>query len=331
MAITRAVYTVLLGGYEELGEQPVAASSELPFICFTDDPDLRSESWEVRHFEPLLPFDLTRSQRELKIRGHESLADFDETLYIDNSVLLTSPPERILDEWLDGAVIASPWHSFRERIIDEFDEVVALGYDDAGRVQEQLIHYAELHPEVLLQRPHWNGMIARKNVSEVTAAMRRWYDHVLRYSRRDQLSSDVALHEAGLEIRSIDLDNNLSEHHRWPVDVGRRAAMSTIGRHRSGPMLAEIARLEKALAGRVAELEETRNALVEERAERAAAAAAEVAAAVEIERRHAEQQLHGILDEVHRSLSWRLTAPVRALGGRRGDGSADPSESENHH
>ncbi|WP_439501354.1 hypothetical protein [Aminobacter ciceronei] len=51
------VCTVLVGGYEHLNEQPVASRSQLPFICLTDDPALRSESWDCRVVEPLFPQD----------------------------------------------------------------------------------------------------------------------------------------------------------------------------------------------------------------------------------------------------------------------------------
>ena len=75
-----AVYTALLGGYERLNDdQP--RDSDLPFICFTDDPRLRSTTWDVRLVEPAFPLDLVRSQRDIKLRGHASLEEFSETLY----------------------------------------------------------------------------------------------------------------------------------------------------------------------------------------------------------------------------------------------------------
>ena len=41
----------------------------------------------------------------------------------------------------------------------------------------------------------------------VMAAMERWFAYVLRYSRRDQLSSVVALKETGLTPIALSLDN----------------------------------------------------------------------------------------------------------------------------
>src|SRR5688572_10939275 len=56
------VYTTLIGGYEPLNEQPVAASSRVPFVCLTDDPNLASDTWQIRHVTPLFGMDPVRSQ-----------------------------------------------------------------------------------------------------------------------------------------------------------------------------------------------------------------------------------------------------------------------------
>lgn len=312
MSGRRAVYTALLGGYEELLEQPVAAQTDIPFICFTDDPALTSETWRIVLVEPMFPLDLVRSQREFKIRGHEDVAGFEETLYIDNSVLLKKAPDEILDAWLAEADYGVSLHSYRERVIDEFDEVVALNYDDAARVQEQLLHYADLYPDLIQQHPYWNGMIARRNTPEVQAAMERWFDHVLRYSRRDQLSANVTLSLSGLRVKGVELENFESDLHSWPVEVARKIHLGKNNKRNAGPLLAEVARLKREtaeLSQQLADqaddhrlLEETRRELHETHL-----TAAREQARIEAEWRG---QLQGVLT----STSWKASAPIRWIG-----------------
>lgn len=312
MSGRRAVYTALLGGYEELLEQPVAAQTDIPFICFTDDPALTSETWRIVLVEPMFPLDLVRSQREFKIRGHEDVAGFEETLYIDNSVLLKKAPDEILDAWLAEADYGVSLHSYRERVIDEFDEVVALNYDDAARVQEQLLHYADLYPDLIQQHPYWNGMIARRNTPEVQAAMERWFDHVLRYSRRDQLSANVTLSLSGLRVNGVELENFESDLHSWPVEVARKIHLGKNNKRNAGPLLAEVARLKREtaeLSQQLADqaddhrlLEETRRELHETHL-----TAAREQARIEAEWRG---QLQGVLT----STSWKASAPIRWIG-----------------
>lgn len=321
MTPPRAVYTALLGPYEDLSEQPVARDTTVPFICFTDRDDLESETWTIVRVELPFPFDLVRSQRYFKILGHSSLDEFEETLYIDNSVRLEATPDTILDAWLDDTDFALHRHSFRERVIDEFDEIVRLNYDDAARVNEQLLHYAEAYPDVLLERPYWNGMLARRRSPGVAVTMRIWFDHVLRYSRRDQLSANVAFSLGPAVPKIVGDDNNVSEWHRWPVDVKRRASLSVVTGRRTGPLLAEVARLERAVA---AETKRADDLIVQaEAAEERARLAAVGLAEAEARASRAEQLFAQVLS----SFSWRASKPIRVVGGRirrlRSGGSTD--------
>lgn len=246
------VYTVLLGGYDQLLPQPVADKSDADFICFTDDPKLRSDDWTIQLVEPRFPQDLHRSSRVYKILGHEVLEKYDVTLCIDASVRLRQPPEVILESWLaDGHDMALVKHSYREQVLDEFDEVIRLNYDDRSRVYEQLVDYSISYPDVLAAKPHWGGMLARRTTPNVARAMRLWFDHVLRYSRRDQLSLMLALTHGGINFRSIELDNFGSEFYEWPVISGRKVALGKAPALPMGPLVAELRRGSR----RVAELE----------------------------------------------------------------------------
>lgn len=213
----RAVYTALIGSYERLLEQPVAEASTIPFICLTDDPSLTSESWEVRLVEPAFERDSVRSSRVLKITGGPLATEYDESLWVDNKVVLTKDPAIILDELLADADFAVIEHSYRDTVMAEFDEVTRTGLDDPARIYEQLIHYAETKPHVLDAKPYWGAFIARRWTPSVRAAMQTWINHVLRYSRRDQLSMRYAL-DAVPRVLALELDNFASPMHTWVTD-----------------------------------------------------------------------------------------------------------------
>ncbi|HEY7178206.1 MAG TPA: glycosyltransferase domain-containing protein [Gaiella sp.] len=217
------VFTALLGGYERLTEQAVARESSLDFLCITDDPTLESETWTVRLVEPLFPLDPVRSQRALKIRAHATVPDYDLSLYVDNSVLLKVPPEVLLAELLPpDRGFAALAHDFRDTVADEFGAVVDAGLDTLARCDEQLAHYLELDPGCLELRPLWSGLLLRRHHEpRVVAAMELWLAHVLRYSRRDQLSVRYALRAAGVEPFEAELDNHDSPYHHWPASAGR--------------------------------------------------------------------------------------------------------------
>jgi hypothetical protein len=216
------VYTVLFGQYEQLNEQPVAEHSDWPFICFTDDPHLTSETWQIRLITPLFPADLPRSQRHIKLLAHRALPDHDVSLYMDNSVLLKVPPEDILARWPLESGLTLSTHSFRETVLDEFLEVLRLGYDDQARLLEQLNHVQWHHPDLLAAKPMWSGvMLRRHHEPKVAAAMELWFQHVLRYSRRDQLSSNLAFAQSQLKPDLVEESNLSTWFHSWPHTKGR--------------------------------------------------------------------------------------------------------------
>jgi hypothetical protein len=257
----RCVYTTLTGDYERLNEQPMAAQSAMPFICLTDDPDLKSGTWQIRRVAPLFGMDPIRSQRDLKIRPHIHVRDFDASLYIDNTVLLTQPPESVFERLFPASGFAVPRHSFRESVLDEFLEVARLGYDDQGRIFEQLNHYAVDCPGVLQDHPYWTGLLLRDHRNPAVQAMLEiWMAHVHRYSRRDQLSIVTAFRQAGLTPDALDIDNHSSWFHTWPHSQGRdREQGMRLPSTSFSPPVAQIRRLELTVAefqerGRIQEL-----------------------------------------------------------------------------
>jgi hypothetical protein len=226
---SRCVYTTLIGGYERLNEQPVRRQSDIPFICLTDDPALTSETWDVRRVDTLFPSDPVRSQRELKIRPHKYLAEFERSLYIDNTVILSAPPEAIFERYPSSSGFAVPLHDFRDTVRDEFAEVARLELDDPVRLREQLEAYRASVPDRLNDRPFWGGFLIRDHGRPaVQSAGDIWAAHVLRYSRRHQLSLGVALHAAGLEPAIIDIPLQLSWCHSWPHARDRRERRSRV-------------------------------------------------------------------------------------------------------
>jgi hypothetical protein len=145
-------------------------------------------------------------------------------------------------------------------VLEEFLEVEALGYDDQGRLFEQLNHYALELPEVLNERPFWTGVLLRDHRDpKVRNMLDIWLAHVQRYSRRDQLSVNVAFRRAGLRPEVLRIDNHESWFHSWPNRISlRRASVLRL----ASPFLShpaarakEIARDNAANHARVAELE----------------------------------------------------------------------------
>jgi hypothetical protein len=298
----RCVYTAVTGGYERLSEQPLARNSGVPFICLSDDPTLTSATWRVRRFRPPFGADQVRNQRVAKLLPHRFLPDFDVSLYIDNSVLLRVPPERLFDAFDLSSGLCLPQHSAHATLLDEFFAVACDGLDDPERIAEQLGQYAREAPEALERRPYWNAILMRDHRNpKMRAAMELWLAHVLRFSRRDQLSAPFAFARVGLSPAVLPIHNGHSWFHSWPHATSRNHASRCWQETRAVPLLwRELLAAQHQVAELIRQNQVLRETAAEQDATREAAMAG-------LQRRY---------DLVLTSTIWRASAPVRAVANR---------------
>jgi hypothetical protein len=223
MAPRCCVYTALYGNFDKLPEQPVRAASAVDFIAFVGDPALASRTWTVRHLPPRLPGDPVRSARFVKTHPHILLPDYDASLYIDCTVMLKQPPEALFDGLLFGRseTMACFRNNQRDNVPDEALTVLNLGYDDPDVYLRQLRAYADTEYRGIVPLI-WGGLLLRfHHHASVVAMMERWWEHVLRYSRRDQLSFSYLAEILDFPFVGHALDNENSVWHSWPVSRSR--------------------------------------------------------------------------------------------------------------
>lgn len=222
------VFTSLMGDYEQLNDQADCVREDVDFFCFSSTDLEPSDTWNIIRTDPEYPADMPRSQRHIKLIQHPIVAMYDYTIYIDNSVLLKSSPQKLVSDTLcEGKYdLAIGEHSYRNSVLEEFKAVSDLAYDEQAVILGQLRAYAAF-PEILSQKPYWGGMIIRRNgVPAVERMMRVWMDQILLYSRRDQLSANMAVSKSGVKVNSLKFNNNLSPYHSWPHVTGRQNKMS---------------------------------------------------------------------------------------------------------
>jgi len=300
----RCVYTVLYGNTDTLPAQTVRGASALDFIAFIDDPAAAVPGWTCRLLPQRIPGDPVRSARYVKFHPHLLLPDYDASLYIDCTVRLRQPPEALFAALLDGhsETMACLAHSHRDCVLDEVRAVLTLGYDDAELCLRQMADYARAgwRGEVRLT---WTGLLLRHHHHpQVIATMQMWWENVLRYSRRDQLSLAFVAERLGFTFAVHAFDNEDSPFHQWPVPRERARApwQTELPTKLPGPDANGFA---PSLLALIAELDAARNnhaATALRRAEAALTAASAEAA-----------HWRTALDVTRASTSWRMTEPLR--------------------
>jgi hypothetical protein len=215
------VYTAAYGDYESLRDQFIANETSVPFFCFTDDPNLESQTWEIHHEPPIFPRDPVRSQRLLKIKPPALVHRFKNSIYIDSPYSMLKNPRELFERYKPENGLTLMSHEFRNSVIDEFMAIIDHGLDDYNKIYEQLHHYMDTNPDSLLQRPYHTALIIRDNTNhDISKIMDRWAFHISRYSRRDQLSLNYVLSEFNFTPNIYHLDLYSSEYIKY--DSSRR-------------------------------------------------------------------------------------------------------------
>jgi hypothetical protein len=211
------VYTCLFGCSEHFNDFRYAGDG-IDFVCFTDDPELKSAFWTMRLVNPGL-LDPARAAKKIKALPHRFLPDYEWSLYLDNTVRLTAEPRRLFDELLAQA--RSPFVCFRHYARDcvyvEAERVIALGYDEPERVRAQMRHYR------YIGYPPNNGLavlpfILRRHLDPaVIRVMEQWHQQVLVHSLRDQLSFNPVAWFERFQIGYIKMRFEDHQLFDWPV------------------------------------------------------------------------------------------------------------------
>ncbi len=216
---TLVIYTCIFGDGYFLPK--VSFSDSAKYLCFTDQSNLESNGWQIINSSPILENDLVRSARVIKILAHNYLKEFERSIYIDPSVELIADPEDVWNFLMgtnDLSVYGALFHSFRDSVLQEFEAIYQKKLESTQLLEEHLTSYLLTNPGGLNLRPIWSGMIARKHLDPICiSVMEKWFCHVMRYSRRDQLSLPSILLEIPEHLKHIQFkNNNVTDFHRWP-------------------------------------------------------------------------------------------------------------------
>jgi hypothetical protein len=148
--------------------------------------------------------DPARASRRSKLMPHRFFPEADWSVWLDNKSRLLREPAHIivaLKSQSENDFFAYP-HFRRDCVYDEGQVVRENGLDDHRVVRERMRTYrAEGMPRHFgLIEGHF---IVRRHTPAVAAFGEEWFDHVLRFSRRDQLSFPYLVWKTGFQYDLI--------------------------------------------------------------------------------------------------------------------------------
>lgn len=180
------VYTAITNAYDDLKE-PLFVDPRCKYICFTDNPDLKSEHWEIRMLESC-ETDYNRQAKKVKILPHLFFPEFEWSIYIDGKFQITGDLVSLINDNAKNSNFLCFMHFSRHTVGEEAAACIRLGLDREELIRDQLKAYkAEGYPDEgeLIE----GGILFRKhNDVELIRVMECWWEEILNKSKRDQLS-----------------------------------------------------------------------------------------------------------------------------------------------
>lgn len=200
----RVIYTAILAGSDVLNT-PLYVDKSCDYVCFTDSTELQSAFWRIVRITPPAGANRYMVAKAIKVLGADLLSGFEESIWMDGSVLLKRDPWLLIDGQFGHCDFAFMKHPNRNCIFEEIEACAVQGKDDHANLESVRLRLIDAG------YPQNNGLISggfiyRRHQAQVKQLFRDWMQNIGKFSRRDQLSFNYTCWRAGRAITYIDLD-----------------------------------------------------------------------------------------------------------------------------
>ncbi len=193
----KLLYTVLTGGYDKLNEIPpsIFRSEQWDFICVTDNPSLSSDTWKIKLVGNEDGLDPVRLSRLYKLKNHLVDSGYDISVYMDANIRIRGNLDRFLSQAITSdCTLGLLYHPFHSSLKQEVELCMQTGRDDPELLEQQYQFYTD-NKDFSDSFPHINArlLIRRSGDGQIEQLMETWFNQLVSWSRRDQVSFNYSL------------------------------------------------------------------------------------------------------------------------------------------
>lgn len=218
------VYTCITGMYDTLKDIQ-NKEENIDYICFTDNLELESETWDIKKIPDFLyEFEQTKQARCIKILPHLFLSDYKTSVWVDGNIEIIGNIEEFIHENLKND-FAIPKHPDRICIYDEAETILRLGKDTFENVNPQIQKYKEM------SYPSKNGLVQSQiiirnhNNKNCISIAEDWWNELKKGSKRDQLSFNYSIWKKEVEIDIINPSMTCSKYFQFYKHSGEKVKL----------------------------------------------------------------------------------------------------------
>lgn len=184
------IYTAFTGNYDELKE-PEFIDENCDYVCFTENPDLESDTWEIVQMEKST-LDDNRKAKQYKLFANRYFSNYKYSFWLDGTFKIVGSIREYIYKYAKSKMLAVV-HPERDCIYDE--AVMSMPfprYSNYTMINQVEKYRSEGMPE------HY-GLIAAgalfraHNDPEIISIMEQWWKEIINYTNQDQLSLPYAM------------------------------------------------------------------------------------------------------------------------------------------
>jgi len=197
----KILYTANIGNYDDVKPFEIF-NEDWDYVLFTDNPEFKSDFWDVRLIEP--ENDNTRTARHIKLFPSDYLGEHDVSVWVDSNIQQDCNLNDLVDKYLtEPLAIRNHVHNC---IYKEADACLSLRKGDIEEIRRQMRQY------IKDGYPSGNGqvetgiIIRRSGYAPVDEFMNLWWCEIDKHSYRDQLSFMKVLWDNPIPVNFMPYD-----------------------------------------------------------------------------------------------------------------------------
>ncbi len=197
------IYTSILGKYDLL-QNPEFINEDYDYYCITDDEEtVAGTIWKPILSKNIMR-DITRTNRHHKMMPHLYFPDHELSLYIDGRITIKKDLKPLIEGSLGERNIAFRIHHNRNCLYKEARHCASKRLDSPNIIRKQVGHYLSKKYPINNGLIYGGIILRRHHKPEVIALMNRWWEDLLRFSKRDQIALPYILWEKRLAFSYFD-------------------------------------------------------------------------------------------------------------------------------
>ena len=217
------VYTAIFGNKDEapiLLKKKGVDLSDFRFLCVTDNPELKSEDYEVVLVKSEFS-DVTKNARKIKVNGYGDMSEYDVAIWHDSSVRLHANQLAELTNSGNHEIL-SVFHHRRYCAYMEAIACIDQNKDSPIRITRQMFRYFNEGFPSNFKLHETTIMVINTDSFVGSKLQQTWWNEVANRSRRDQLSLAYARWKTNTEVALLADTSNSGFNNRFSTYIGHR-------------------------------------------------------------------------------------------------------------